>query len=222
MSDNTQGDSDLSIFGDTTSSDGATEPTEDTNSEPKSKETDLAVFNKEHQIKVWSDRLEKGDKTLDDLPKNLKWLEKEVVKELEKRQKSNDIDARVEAKLAAKEKERQAREDAARFEELKAKANAMEIDPENKLLIEAKVKKLVADGLSQAKALEHALEIYEVIAKSGEIAVSELKKRMQIPTTSKSAGQDKPDVSSEDFYKQGNSKTRVEEYERIIREGGMR
>lgn len=220
MTDSTQNEAELSIFGDSDSdsTDEGTASGSTTGDNPT--KPDLGAINRERQIKVWADRVEQGEVSLDELPKNLGWLKPFVSDEVGRRVRSQDIDALVEQKLA----ERQAKEAKARaeerFAELKAKAANLDVDDSTKELIEVSFARLVRKGLSKADALEEALSTYEVVAKSGDEAVNQLKKAMKIPTTTTTTKNTEPEYGSEDFHKSGDSKSRVEKMEAILKASG--
>lgn len=220
MSDQTQQDADLSLFGDSTPADGVTEPTANTNSDSTS--PNLGAINREKQVKTWSDRIESGEATLESLPQNLGWLKPLVQDEVAKRTRTQDVDALVEAKLAEREARQRQQAEAQRFETLKSEVATLELEDTDKQILETSFKRLVTRGLSKADALEEAMSTFKVIAKSGEIAKTELKKAMNIPTVNKQVKDSIPEVGSPEFAKWGDSKSRVEQMEKIRLQGGMK
>lgn len=220
MSEQTQNAGD-SIFADvnTKVADGLTESAEDTNSEPKPK-TDLGAVNRAKQIKVWADRIELGEATLETLPSNMSWLKPLVEDEVNSRTKSKDLDAIVEAKLAEKEAALRAKSEAQKFEELKAKANSLDLDQGSKILIQKAVDRFRAKGMTPANALEEALNLYEITNQSGDVAVQELKKRMKVPLVNQAVSDTEPEYGTEEFIRKGDSKSRIAAMESILRGGG--
>lgn len=220
MTDSTQNDAELSIFEDD-NSDSTDEGTAGgSTASDNSTKPDLGAINRERQIKVWADRVEKGEVTLDELPKNLGWLKPFVNDEVGRRARAQDIDALVEQKLAERQAKEAKAKAEARFAELKAKAANLDVDQSTKDLIELSFARLVRKGLSKADALEEALSTYEVVAKSGDEALNQLKKAMKIPTVTTNAKSTEPEYGSEDFFKTGDSKSRVEKMEALLKNAG--
>jgi len=59
---------------------------------------------REHQKMAWLRKIEGGEKTLDEMPKNLEWLKKDIQKELEsKKPKDDDLNSRIQTVLAERE-----------------------------------------------------------------------------------------------------------------------
>lgn len=218
MSDQKQGDSDSifdiednTIANDLVTESGASSKADET---PKA---DMAIRNRNQQIKVWADRVEKGEVELNALPANLKWLKPFVEDEVNARFQSRDIDTLVEQKLARARAEERSKSEAKRFELLKAQANSIDADDSTKRAIQAKFEHYRGKGMSNADALEEALSTYETILKAGENATDEMKKRMQIPTKNKPVNDNVPAFGTEEFNRHGDSKSRVAEMEKLLR-----
>lgn len=221
MSEQTQKAADQKIF-DSKPSDGLTAPTEDTlKSEPKLN-TDSGTINRERQIKVYADRLESGELTVETIPENMKWVAPLAEQEIDRRRREGDVDALVEAKLAKLQQEQTRKAQQTKFAELKQKANSMDLEDSDKLMIEEAVQRFRSKGMSQADALEEALSTYEIVSKSGESAVTELKNRMNIPLKTKAVQDDEPEYGTEEFFAKGDSKSRIEKLEKIRQSTGMR
>ena len=220
MSEQTQNQDD-SIFADENiqASDELTESAEDTyvnQSQP-----DLGAINRAKQVKTWADRIESGEADLNRLPTNLQWLKPLVEDEVNNRTKSKDVGAIVQAELARVRAEENSRAQNAKFADLRKKANSLDVDDSTKLMIEEGYKRFVAKGLSKADALEEALNTYEIVSKSGDVAVNELKKRMQVPLVTKQVKDSAPEYGTDEFINHGTAKDRVAAMEAMLKAGGL-
>jgi len=180
----------------------------------------LSLKNRDKQLEVWADRVEKGEVNLSELPKNLNWLKPLIEEEIATRVNKQDVDALVEAKINQIRESEAKIEQEKRFDSLKSKANSAEFSAETKALIQEGFTRLVSKGMTEADALEESLNIYDIVNQSGEIAVKELQKRMNIPTQN----QPKPEniqFGDDNFSKQGDSKSRVEKMENQLRQSGL-
>ncbi len=218
MSEHTHGKSEL--FGDTNASDGVTVPAEDTNTDPKLPESNLGQRSRDHQIKIWADKLESGETTADAMPENLEWLKELALEEVSNRSKAKDIDARVEAKLAERERVAAKKSSENKFEEQKAQLSQLDLTDSDKALLDATYKRLMTRGLSRADALEEAISTFDTLSKAGQYALDQQKKRMNIPLVSKAVETEGPGIDSEDFHKKGDATSRVAAYEAEIRSKG--
>lgn len=79
--------------------DSTSEDSED-ESQDKSKETSRNEV-KENQKKAWLDKIRSGKTTLEDMPKDLEWLKKDIQKEL--KENTDDLDTRISTVLTERE-----------------------------------------------------------------------------------------------------------------------
>jgi len=105
---------------------------------------------KEKQILSWMNKIEMGDRTLDDIPKNLKWLKAEVEDRLNPQEEEPDIQSTIQTEL-------QKVRDAEKFQELKDLLNSQSLDGEQKTKVEAKFKKFLK-YMPKSEALQEAID----------------------------------------------------------------
>lgn len=218
MSDQTQGAVEQ-IFANETPPEGVTAPAETTLKSESTQKPDLGAINRERQIKVWADRVEKGEVSVEELPEGQEWLRPLVAQELQSRASANDIDAIVERKLAEAERKRLMAEEEARFTRLQKKAQELDIESSDKQLIQDGYARLVKKGMSHADALEESLAIFEALQKGGEATIQEMKKRMEIPTQTKKVDDSEPEFGTEEFTKKGTSAERMAKMEKLLTKG---
>lgn len=216
MSEQTTDNSELLFAEDSANADGVTEPGGSTvgDSTPKDQ---IGLREKNKQIDVWATRILNGESSINDLPKNLAWLKPLVADEVNKRNQQNDVKAIVAAEWAQREAEAKRQASESKFNELKLKATKMGLSESDQALVQAKFERLRANGLDKAIALEEALEAFEIVNKAGEQATMELKKRMQVPSQTKSTPDTEPEFGTPEFFQKGDSKTRIERMENIMR-----
>jgi len=148
---------------------------EDSDSEQESGKTSKAEVNKLKQVNAWVKKIEEGVADLDELPKNLGWLKK-------------DIEARLEVKPDVKEIVRQelAQEKASmKFELMKENLQDIDLTPTQKEKLEASFKKLRSKGLDKVDSLEAAMEIAGVDFEAS--AIDSRRRRMALPKPGKGA-----------------------------------
>jgi hypothetical protein len=75
----------------------------DTGQNTDKDDSDKADEAKERQKMAWLKKIESGDKTLDDMPKNLEWLKKDIQDDMKKKPKDDDIDSRIQKVLTERE-----------------------------------------------------------------------------------------------------------------------
>lgn len=150
--------------------------TDEESDEPK-KETAEQV--KERQKKAWIDKIKKGEKTLDDMPNNLKWLRDDVEKEVsggKPSAKTDDLEVKIRRTL-------QAEKDKEEFVLLADSLEESSADEETLAGVRDSYQELVNDGVSQLKALKLAMKLNGM--KDADTVVKERRKKgMLLPPNS--------------------------------------
>lgn len=174
---------------------------------------------KEKQVQVWLGRIASGEKSLEDIPQDKKWLKNLVAERLNKPAiAQDDIEKLVEKKLAEREAEKSRMEADRKFLQLKSEINQLDLDADEKAIIETKYKNLVNKGLDKVSALEEAKSYFDLVKGQSEAQLQELRKRMGIPKVRSSQKvKEKLDLIDEEFHKFGASKDRVAYYEQLRR-----
>jgi hypothetical protein len=214
MSDQTQGQVEQ-VFASNGSSEVVTVAAENMKNDSMQK-PDLGAINRERQIKVWADRVEKGEVSVDELPEGQEWLKPLVAQEIQTRASANDIDAIVERKLAEAERKRRLAEEENRFKQLQKKAQTLDIEESDKQMIQDGYARLVSKGMGHADALEESLAIFEALQKGGEATIQEMKKRMEIPVQTKKVDDSEPEFGTEEFAKKGTPEQRIAKMEALL------
>jgi len=132
----------------------------DTDGEPKTAE-DV----RERQKQVWLENIKSGKKTLDDMPDNLGWLKKDIQKEVSKPEE-DEIESRVRQAL---KKEREDEDFSLLVEDLQS------ADAEKVAQVKEEYESLIADGMSQLKALVTARRL--VGLKDSQSVISERRRK---------------------------------------------
>lgn len=135
----------------TADDDGTLEDTDDESDDSK-KETGEEV--KERQKKAWLSKIRDGKKTLDDMPKNLEWLKKEVKKELDTTEDEADED-----KLSSKirqtlQKEREAEDFVSLVDYLEESVDDEDILSD----VQTAYEEMRQEGVSKFKAIKYAMK----------------------------------------------------------------
>ena len=155
---------------------------------------------KERQLKAWLNKINNGDKTIDDLPRNQRWLKPLLEKQLNsakavrKVEAEYDIDEIVERKIAEKEDKRE-------FTLMKSALEDMDLTPSQKSDLSSEFKDLRGAGLSRAVALQKAMKIAGVRANDA-LAEAMMPPRVSTQKTKVADG--------ENWWKEGDSKSRME------------
>jgi hypothetical protein len=207
---------DLFKDNDSLGSESLTDPATDTAKEGEQKQKpDLGSLNRAKQVNVWAERIEKGEASFDSIPEDQEWLKSLVEDEVKERAKRSDIDSIVRQRLEEERKAEARKAQSQKYEALKKDLQTADLTDSDKQLIAAKYDSLKAKGLSNADALEEALDVYKVISKSGEDALSQMKEDMQIPLYTAPVEDKEPEYGTEDFFQKGDAQDRVERMEQI-------
>lgn len=163
---------------------------------------------RQKQLEVWTSRIKNGERTIDELPANLKWM-KPLLQERFKTVKEPSLEELVEKKLAE-------REDAQKFALLRENINSQRLTATQKKELEAEFKEFVRLGLPKSKALEKAARVVNVDL-TQEVDET-LRKAMQLPPLGRTPSSSKGDMfSSPDSYKNVSEQERLKKIETMRR-----
>ena len=144
---------------------------------------------RKRSIETWKGRIERGEKTLDDIPPAQKWI-KDAIGAKEKQPKSQekvDIDQLLDKKLAEKE-------DSKAFTALKAQMDSSKLSEAQKKAILHEYEELRSEGGMKGRSLERALKIAGVRLEKDNAL--ELKKAQRIPEASSNDAESDAEIES--------------------------
>lgn len=184
---------------DTETSESATDAAKDTiiseetdkgeqEQEPLNEGKTSAEANREAQIKAWQRKIDAKEVTIDTLPDNVKWVAKYIDPVAAQPKPEVDVDALIEAKLAAKEEE-------TKFKTLKNSLSDVKMSEEQRKDLQVEFDDLRTSGLSKAKALEKAIRLAGI--SPGDAVTDQLRSKMALP---KDGMQESKPVSSDKPY----------------------
>jgi len=221
MSEQAQKETEHPIFADDSNpTEVVTDPEKDTKGEP-SQNPDARSLNRDRQVKSWSERIEKGEVSLDSIPDDMSWLKPLVKQELDDRSKRSDIEAIVKERIAAEKAEEAQKAQVKKAKDLKEKLKNLDLSDSDKKLMIGQYERFREKGMSEADALEEAMNVYDTLAKAGDKALSQMKEDMKIPATNKNV-ETEPEFGTEAFSKKGTSKDRVQKMEALLRANGRK
>ena len=131
-----------------------------------------AEANREAQIKAWQRKVDANEVTVDTLPDNVKWIAKYIDPVVAQPKPEVDVDALIEAKLAAKEEE-------SKFSTLKTSLSDVKMSSEQRKELQVEFDDLRSSGLSKAKSLEKAIRLAGI--NPSEAATDQLRSKMALP-----------------------------------------
>ncbi len=120
---------------------------------PKDEGKAKAETARDAQAEGWTKKILSGEKTLEDLPANMKWLKPFVEAKLG--DKVPDIDKLLDEKIAE-------RETGKKFQSIKSDLEDMGLSREKRVALEEKFKSFRQRGLSKLDALETAMETLNI------------------------------------------------------------
>lgn len=203
MDEHTHGEDDL--FQDTQSDDDADTTASDTDQETDTGEQEQDTLNleestpketgkakadeaREQQAESWSRKIMNGEKSLDDLPANMKWLRPHIEAKLGAN--TPNLDAIVEKVVTEKEEKR-------KFDTLKVELDTL--PKEQKRALEAKFKLFRAKGLSPLDSLETSMEALNISTQDMVLEAKRQAMRLRTPGKYKATA----NVNVEDLHKEG-------------------
>jgi len=170
--------------------------------------SDPAEEAKQRQLTSWMQKIESGEKSLDDLPKNQRWMKRDLEAKLNKVNKEReveadyDIDEIVERKMKAKE-------DAQHFNSIKDQLNSTKLNAEQKATIADEFKDFRGAGLNKAKSLEKALKV------AGVALTPDRRSRMTPPRPNTVDGSNR--VDEDNWRETMSAKDRIKKLESLTR-----
>jgi len=147
--------------------------------EEKPKEKSKAETVRDQQVEAWTAKITSGEKSLEDLPANLKWLKPLVEEKLGT--KAPDIKETV---ASAIKEEREAAKLETLLEDLK------ELPKEKKVKLNEKIKHFRSKGLSKLDAVETAMEALNINPEEDRIDARRQAARLRTPGRYKTPGKD--------------------------------
>lgn len=120
---------------------------------PEDKAPTKAEAKKQNQIDAWQKKLDDGTHTVDDLPKNMSWLEEHLTVAEEAAAPSKDSVKDVAREVLQEERAEM------RFRELKTELVNADLEPEVIVKINKRYASLIEKGLSPLDAIEAATEM---------------------------------------------------------------
>ena len=143
------------------------------------------------QIKKWQDALDKGEKSLDDLPPAQSWLKNYLKAD---NNEAEVVDHKAIAKEIAKEALQEERQEL-QFADLKDSLNSMRLAKEQQSIIQEKYNLFIGKKISPFESLALAAEY----AKVDFTGLTEKKRRMSIPQPSTKKATGKIDMDNTPF-----------------------
>lgn len=184
---------------------------QDTTLTPKEKK-------QEDQVLTWTNRLLTGEiKSVNEIPESQKWLRKLVTERYQAAKQPDEavIDTLVEKKLAQREAERAKQEADEKFLKLKSEISGLDLDADERAIIQAKYQSLIKKGLNRLAALEEAKSYFDLVNSKSERDMQALREAMGLPKVRPTA-KSKSELSIDDpnFFETGSSKDRVAVFEK--------
>lgn len=112
--------------------------------------------NKLKQLDSWATKINNGEKSLEDLPANLGWMKKDLVKLIDVKKEVAEVSVKDMVR-----QEIQTEKEAAKFDLIKEDLNAI-LSADKKALVSESYKKYLARGLTPLESLETAMEIHQI------------------------------------------------------------